>query len=327
MGAYGNTTINTGLPDVAIGAYSGDTPLIYTPRFERGIIHVYQAARDVLNGRVMEKTGRGSEKVRFEYMGKSTAKTRTARPMVLVPYGSSATGDATTSQHNLDLRWCFPQIYYEDRSPSRLDDVYGMTDIKSPTMKSIVMALIRKQNQIVFNAAIGTVYTGPEGNFTSVPLPAAQIVNADGVGMTTGKVRLAKYKMDYAEAPMEDRYLFYAPEQLDNMLAFTEIGSSDYNNVKALVDGVFDKWLGFQWVPVSPDVLPKTGTGGDTIRHAVAWQKEAVGRCFWDTGTTIAQQIPHWAMDWLLYREEQVGGTRMHEGGVVRIDCAEVLQS
>ena len=81
---------------------------------------------------------------------------------------------------------------------------------------------------------------------------AGQQIAAGGTGLTKAKLIQAKklFRQNEADAENgEELYIGYTGEQLEDLLSQTEPASSDYNNVKALVDGTIKRWMGFEWVP------------------------------------------------------------------------------
>jgi len=114
-------------------------------------------------------------------------------------------------------------------------------------------------------------------------------------------------------------------EQLENMLSELEVTNRDYNAVNALNEGTLSRWLGFEWVPVSVDVLPTGTSGGQPTRQCVAYVKECMARGEWANRMTIVQQIPLWFNDWLVLIQEYFNGARLLDNGIVQIECLEPL--
>jgi hypothetical protein len=318
--------LNGLLSSLNLAGYTGDAPNINETKFKKNIIHVLQSGIDPTMNRAMTENGTGSEKIRCSIMGKSTAKERTARETMIVPTGVTVTGAVNPSVHNLSNTWVAPRNMYDDRKINGQDNMSTTLDLKSNTITSIAMALARQRAKYFLEAAVGNAFRGPdESTLVAVPLPEVQKIPALDSGMTTGKVRRAKYLLDVADAPKENRYLFYAAEQLENMLSELEVTSRDYNMVNALNEGTLTKWLGFDWIPVSVDVLPTGESGGATTRKCVAYVKEVMTRAEWSTRMTIVQQIPLWFNDWLVLIQEYFNGARLLDNGVVQIECLEPL--
>ena len=76
--------------------------------------------------------------------------------------------------------------------------------------------------------------------------------------------------------PTNERYIVHTASQLTQLLQNTEITSSDYNNIKTLVSGEVNTFLGFKFICIEDRKeggLPVVGNGV----KAFAFHKEAVG--------------------------------------------------
>jgi len=104
------------------------------------------------------------------------------------------------------------------------------------------MAMGRATDDVIIAAATGTAYTGETGSTSQ----AQQSVIAGGsAGLTIAKLRTAKQTFDLADVdPSIPRHIIVGPEQINNLLATTEVTSSDFNTIKALVHGEIDTFLG-----------------------------------------------------------------------------------
>jgi hypothetical protein len=72
---------------------------------------------------------------------------------------------------------------------------------------------------------------------------------AADTGLNIGKLRAAKENLDANEAdPDIPRFCVINAKQLSNLLAQTEVTSSDFNTVKALVQGEVSEFLGFSFL-------------------------------------------------------------------------------
>ncbi len=135
------------------------------------------------------------------------------------------------------------------------DRVRMLIDPTGPYAQSAAMALGRAMDDSIIEAADGTAYTGVDGS-TSTSYSSSMTVDvqvgispAADTGLNIGKLRAAKENLDANEAdPDIPRYCVINAKQLSNLLAQTEITSSDYNTVKALVQGEVDTFLGFNFI-------------------------------------------------------------------------------
>lgn len=111
-------------------------------------------------------------------------------------------------------------------------------------------ALGRKMDSVIIAAMLGTAATGEDGSGTQTLPNTQKIAAVSGGALSYANVQLlrkAKAKMDAAEV-VGPRYIACAADFLEALLAQTEVTSSDYNSVKALVQGEIDTFLGFKFV-------------------------------------------------------------------------------
>jgi len=117
-----------------------------------------------------------------------------------------------------------------------------------------------------------------EGQFggTTVTFPAGNTIASGGTGLTVAKVRQIKRLFDAADVRDDGRVFVVSAQAMEDLLEQTEITSSDYNTVKALVQGTIEGnyWMGFEWVRLSDDILP---IDGSLDRSCFAYQRDGVG--------------------------------------------------
>ncbi len=156
----------------------------------------------------------------------------------------------------------------------RRDKIRLLNDPTSAYTQNALMALGRKMDDILIEAAFGTAYTGKTGA-TAVTLPNASVVAVNYVeagaaansNLSIGKLRRIRYLMDKAEVTADDTaYDLVAvvdPSQIQSMLQKTEVTNDQYNTIKALVNGEVDTFMGFKFI--RSNRLPVTGTTRKTL--------------------------------------------------------------
>lgn len=112
-------------------------------------------------------------------------------------------------------------------------------------------ALGRSMDDIMIASALGTSRAGESGA-TNVPLPVTSKIAALTAGnaldyLNVRSLRLAKHYLDSQEVE-GSRYIIHRSIDLQALLSQTEVTSSDYNSVKALVQGEVDTFLGFKFI-------------------------------------------------------------------------------
>lgn len=136
--------------------------------------------------------------------------------------------------------------------------------------------------------------------------------------MTLAKLREAKYILDNADVdPSIPRVLVVSPKQIQDLLADTNVTSSDYNTVKAMVQGEINAFMGFTFVTSTR--LGLSGSTRTCFAYAVDGLLLAVGK---DLHVRIDER-PDKSYATQVYAAMSIGATRMEETKVVQIDCVE----
>ena len=200
------------------------------------------------------------------------------------------------------------------------DKVRTLIDPTSPYSQATAFAMGRAIDDEIISAAFGTAYTGETGS-TSTTFPAGQVVSVGSpvAGLTIAKLVSAKQLLDEANVDTTlPRYVAVAPEQLADLLNITTVTSSDYNTVKALVQGEIDTFLGFKFI-VSTRLSSESGVN----RRVIAWAEDGL---LLSIGKDITAKIDERADKGYatqVYYAMSIGATRMEEEKVVEIKCRE----
>jgi len=200
------------------------------------------------------------------------------------------------------------------------DKVRTLIDPTSPYSQATAFAMGRAIDDEIISAAFGTAYTGETGS-TSTTFPSGQVVSVGSpvAGLSIAKLVEAKQLLDEANVDTTlPRYVAVAPEQLADLLNITTVTSSDYNTVKALVQGEIDTFLGFKFI-VSTRLSSESGTN----RRVIAWAEDGL---LLSIGKDITAKIDERADKGYatqVYYAMSIGATRMEEEKVVEIKCRE----
>jgi hypothetical protein len=156
------------------------------------------------------------------------------------------------------------------------DKVRMLIDPTSAYAMASAAAMGRAMDDEIIEKALGTAFTGETGS-TSTALPAGQKIANGSADMSVAKLREAKKILDLSDVdPSIPRYIAVGPDQVEALLADTNVTSSDFNTVKALVQGEVNQFMGFNFIVTNR--LAKAGN----IRSCFAWAEDglalAVGR-------------------------------------------------
>jgi hypothetical protein len=192
-----------------------------------------------------------------------------------------------------------------------------LIDPTSAYAQAAAAAMGRSMDDVIIDAALGTAFTGETGSTSTTMLSGNQIANG-GTDLTVAKLRTAKKTLDLASVdPSIPRYIAVGPEQIDALLGDTNVTSSDFNTVKALVQGEINTFMGFEFIVTNR--LSKASN----IRSCFAWAEDgltlAIGK---DVMARIDERSDKGYATQVYYCMS-IGATRMEEEKVVQIDCDE----
>lgn len=174
----------------------------------------------------------------FDRLGKAVAQDKVGR---------------NTPTPNLDLTHSRRMVTTVTREwgtlVDRKDKLQNIHAPESEYAKAAAMGLGRKRDLVLIDAAFGTAKTGEDGSGSTV-LPNTQKVTAvSGAALGYANVqqlRKAARIMNHNQVKGK-RYIVHSSDFLESLLSQTEISSSDYNTVKALVNGELNTFLGFEF--------------------------------------------------------------------------------
>jgi len=192
-----------------------------------------------------------------------------------------------------------------------------LIDPTSTYARAAAAAMGRAMDDAIIEAAIGTSLTGKAGATSTTMLSANQIANGSA-DLTVAKLISAKKLLDLGSVdPSIPRHIAVGPDQVEALLNTTSVTSSDFNTVKALVQGEVNTFMGFQF-----HVSTRLAKAGN-IRSCFAWAQDglklAVGK---DVQSRIDERADK-SYSTQVYYCAQFGATRMEEAKVIQIDCDE----
>lgn len=153
-----------------------------------------------------------------------------------------------------------------------IDRIRTLYDPTNPYAVSGAWAIGRSMDDVIIAAANGNSYEGQSGG-TTTALPAAQKVAVSASGLTLAKLISAREILDAADVDPElPRYFIVTAALISDLLNTTEVKSSDYNSVKALVQGQIDTFMGFKFIRTQ---RLTTDGSGDIL--ALAYTQHALG--------------------------------------------------
>ena len=257
----------------------------------------------------MEGSYTGKSAKCVEQIGSVTAQTRSTRhadtPLVTTPH---------------DARWCFP---IDKEVADLIDDQDKLRMLIDPTssyVRAFVYAIGRAMDDEIISQALGTSKTGENGTTNTAFDTANQQVAAAASGLTVSKLRDARRILLANEVDVENDPLYIAvtAKQMDDLLGTTEVTSSDFNTVKALVQGDINTFLGFRFIHCE-----RLTTDSSSNRRVIAWAKSGMHLGIWNDVTTRISERDDKSYSTQAYAKATFGATRVEEGKVVELLCVE----
>ena len=201
------------------------------------------------------------------------------------------------------------------------DKVRMLIDPTSSYAQAAAAAMGRAMDDVIIAAALGTASTGETGSGSATLDATANIVGSasSNDGLTIAKLTEAKRKMDLNDVdPSIPRYIAVGPKQIEDLLGTTQVTSSDFNTIKALVQGDVDTFMGFQFIMTN-----RLSIDSNDIRSCFAWAEDGItlgiGK---DVQARIDERNDKGYATQVYYCMD-IGAVRMEEAKVVKIFCDE----
>ena len=224
-----------------------------------------------------------------------------------------------------------------------------IADPASAYMQTGGMAMGRKIDSVILDAAYGTAYLGKDGSTAATWSTGDSNVGSDvnvvavnngthgadstaNTGLTIAKLIEARGKLmanevlNYNEGGISDVYVVCTHRQIENLLADVKVQSVDYNAIRALVEGQVHHFMGMNFIQT--ELVPSTTLGTvnsetPTVDRVLVFQTNALGLCIWKdiTGEIAPRADKRFSL--YTYAEMTVGATRLDEKRMVEIQCKQ----
>ena len=296
----------------------------FVKQFSSNVFHLSQQKGSRLRGAVRTESQKG-ESAFYDRIGTVAAVLRGGR------HADTPQLDTPHSRRRVTLSDYVWADLIDD-----VDKVRMLNDPTSDYAKAAMYAMGRSMDDVLIAAALGNAYGAVDGGST-IALPAGQWIGAVSGGSLSGlnvsTLRKVKKKLDKNEVdPSIPRYLVCNAEAIEDMLSENEIASSDYNTVKALVQGEVDTFMGFKFirserlassglftVDTSSGAVTLSTGNGNSLRQCFAFAGDglllALGM---DVRSRISERDDK-NYSTQVFCEMSIGATRMEEEKVVGI--------
>lgn len=273
--------------------------------FDNEVKQAYQGAR-ALAGLVREKSVEG-DTVKFNKLGKGVATVRTPQTDV-VP---------------MSLSYSLATATMTDFIAAEYSDIFNQSHVgfndRQELVQAVGNAIGRRMDQVVIDALDA-----------ATPIAVANTVANDGTtgsasDLNVGKLRAAKKSLDANNVPAADRVCVIHANNLSSLIGNTEVQSSEFNEVKALVDGSVSQFLGMRIVVIGDRDEGGLTKDGSNDRSCYAFHKSALGLGMSMNQKSEVNYVPE-KTSFLVASMFGAGAVAIEDGstgGIVKITCRE----
>ena len=267
--------------------------------FDSEVKQAYQG-QHMLAGLTRERTGIEGSTVKFPKIGKGTATVR-------VPQTDVTPLNVSYSQVTATM---------EDYIAAEYSDIFNQQKINFNERQELVQvvsgAIARRMDQVVLDALAAA----------SSPSTVGNDIGGTDSNLNVAKMRAAKKALDAKNVPAEGRIMVIHANSLDSLLGETDVTSSDFNTVKALVQGDINTFLGFNVVTLGDRDEGGLPIDGSSDRTCYAFHLDAVGLGIGMGQTSRVDYIAE-KTSFLVASMFSAGAVAIDDEGIVTITCRE----
>lgn len=277
--------------------------------YKQNVELLLQTMGSNLRSAVMSDTYTGEGGRPVNQIGSVTAQEKIARhadtPLIETPH---------------DARWVEPRDFEWADLIDTQDKLRLLADPQGPYAQNGAMALGRKIDQILLEAALGTSKTGPQGGTNETFDTTNYQIAVGTTGLTVDKLRTAKRMLMGAKNRMsEPQYIAITAQQHDDLLNEPEVTSGDYNSSLVLVDGMVKRFMGFNFIHIE-DIADYL-LDGSSDQRCPCWVKSGLHLGMWNDIETRISERADKSYATQVYVKGTWGATRTQQGKVVEIIC------
>jgi len=267
--------------------------------FDAEVKQAYQG-KAMLVGAVRQRRGVEGSTVKFPKVGRGVATPRVGQ----------------TDVTPLNVGFSNVTLTLEDWIAAEYSDIFSQVkvnfDERSELVQVLGNAIGRRQDQLILAALAAS----------GTSLTVSNDIGGSDTNMNVAKLRQAKGLMDKNNVPPTDRGIVIHSNGLQSLLAETAVTSSDFNTVKALVNGELDTFLGFKFHVIGDRTEGGLTIDGSLDRTCFAFHKDAIGYGEGIAPKTEINYIPE-KTSFLVASMLSAGATVIDAEGIVSIVARE----
>jgi hypothetical protein len=267
--------------------------------FDSEVKQAYQGQR-LLTGVTRERTNVEGSTVKFPKIGKGTATIR-------VPQTDVTPLNVSYSQVTATM---------EDYIAAEYSDIFNQQKVNFNERQELVQvvsgAIGRRMDQVILDA----LAAGSTSNTVS------NDIGGTDSNLNVAKLREAKRLLDQDNVPMDGRTILVHANSLTALLGETEVTSSDFNSVRALVTGELNTFLGFRFITFGDRDEGGLPVDGSLDRTLYAFHRDAVGMAI---GMNMSTRVDYIAekTSFLVASMFSAGSVLIDGEGLVKLTCRE----
>jgi hypothetical protein len=267
--------------------------------FDAEVKQAYQAKR-MLAGLTRERNNVEGSTVKFPKIGTGSATLR-------VPQTDVTPMNVSYSQVTATL---------QDWNAAEYSDIFQQAKVNFDERRELVQvvssAIGRRMDQLVLDALAAS----------STSLTVANSIGGATTGLNTAKLRRTKALMDKNNVPSEGRTMLIHANSLENLLSETQVTSTDFNTVQALVKGDVNTFLGFTFVVLGDRTEGGLPVDGSLDRTCYAFHRDAVGFAVGIAMRSEINYVPE-KTSWLINGMFSAGAINIDDTGIVKLTTRE----
>jgi len=267
--------------------------------FDAEVKQAYQG-KAMLVPAVRQRRGVEGSTVKFPKVGKGVATIRVPQTDVTPLNVAFSTVTCTLSDYNA----------------AEYSDIFSQAKVNFDERQELVQvvagAMGRRQDQMILDALTAS----------STSLTVSNDIGGTDSNLNVAKLREAKRLLDKNNVPPEGRHIIIHGNGLASLLSETSVTSSDFNSVKALVQGDINSFLGFTFHTLGDRSEGGLVIDGSLDRSCFAFHQMAVG---YGEGIGMRTEINYIAekTSWLVNEVFSAGAIAIDDEGIVKITCRE----
>lgn len=267
--------------------------------FDAEVKQAYQGKAQLV-GAVRARRGVEGSTVKFPKVGRGVATPRIAQ----------------TDVTPLNVGFSQVTLTLADWNAAEYSDIFSQAkvnfDERQELVQVVATAMGRRQDQMILDALAAS----------STSLTVSNDIGGTDTNMNVAKLREAKRLMDASNVPMDNRHIILHANGLASLLSETSVTSSDFNTVKALVQGDINTFLGFQFHVLGDRSEGGLAIDGSNDRTCFAFHRDAIGYGEGIGMRTEINYIPE-KTSWLVNEVFSAGAIAIDAEGIVELTCRE----